>query len=189
MKNQIRKEMLKLRKTLCEYEIEEKSKKIYERLAAMDMFRDAKNIMAYMAFRNEVDTLPIINHCLRENKKMILPVSIKETKQLLLSELKDPYKELHEGTYGIKEPAREYIRPFHSRELDLILVPAVAFDPSGYRLGYGGGYYDRFLASLTRKTPSIGLSFEMQIIDKVPSEPTDQPVDYIVTEMRIINCV
>jgi len=189
MKNQLREKILKLRQKLHQSQIEVKSQKIFQNLILMDIFKDSKNIMAYMAFRNEVDTLPVINYCLCNDKKIILPISIKETRQLVLSELKDPDKELRKGTYGIKEPAPEYVRLFSPKELDLILVPAVAFDLNGYRLGYGGGYYDRFLSSLTGKIPTVGLAFEMQIIQKIPAESTDQPVDYIATEKKIIDCV
>ena len=64
----------------------------------------------------------------------------------------------------------------------------MAFDEQGFRIGYGAGYYDRFFDRLTRKIPSIGLAFELQIIDRVPAEPTDQPVDFIITENRLIDC-
>lgn len=189
MKNKIRKDVLKLRQGLTPSQVRQKSLRIFERLENTDVFTGATSIMAYIAFRNEVDTLPIIRYCLSSGKKVIVPISKKKGRQLLLSELRDPDRELRPGTYGILEPLPQFIRPFPKEGLDLILVPAVAFDPSGYRIGYGAGYYDRFLGSLDKKIPAIGLAFELQLVDKVPAEPTDLPVDYIVTEDRIINCI
>ncbi len=189
MKSHIRKKVLETRKALVQSDIEEKSRRIFHRLLAMDVFRQAEYVMAYIDFRNEVSTLPIIHYCLNHDKKVILPITIKSTKQLLLSELKDPAVELQPGAYGIPEPSPKFIRPFSPQNLNLILVPAVAFDPRGSRLGYGGGYYDRFLSGLAGQVPLLGLAFELQIIERIPSEPTDIPVDCIVTEDRIIDCI
>jgi 5-formyltetrahydrofolate cyclo-ligase len=188
MKQEIREHVLKQRRQISPETRSEYSRLIHERLFRLDVFRDAASIMAYMDFRNEVETIPVIKHCLSQGKRIVLPVSMKKPRQLLLSEVRDPEAEIAAGTFGVPEPLKEYIRPFPAEDLDLILVPAVAFDSLGYRIGYGAGYYDRFLAGLTRIIPTIGLAFEVQIIDRVPAEPTDWPVDYIITEKRLINC-
>lgn len=189
MKQKIRKEILNIRQRMPSWQKRAYSRHIFKRLITMDIYKNSAAIMAYIDFRNEVETMPLIEHCLSENKRVVVPVCIKENHELLLSELKDPQRELTPSTYGVPEPAPEYLRPFPKEDLDLILVPAVAYDEQGFRIGYGAGYYDRFFGGLTRKVPSIGLAFELQIIDRVPTEPTDRPVDYIITEKRLINCV
>ncbi|MDD2573522.1 MAG: 5-formyltetrahydrofolate cyclo-ligase [Firmicutes bacterium] len=188
MKQRIREEILGMRREIPHSQRKEYSLSIFQRLIGLDLFKASHNIMAYVAFRNEVETLPVIRHCLLEGKRVLIPVSVPKTRELLLSELKDPERDLRPGTYGVPEPAPEFMRPFPKEDLDLILVPAVAYDEKGFRIGYGAGYYDRFLDGLTRVVPSIGLAFELQIIDRVPAEPTDRPVDYIVTENRLIDC-
>ncbi len=192
MKRKLREKMLNIRESMPPWQRRDYSCRIKEGLLRLKLFKDAVNVMAYIAFKNEVETLPLIEYCIRKNKRIIVPVCIKETRKLLLSELRDPKKELRPGTYNVPEPAPEYIRPFPRESIDIILVPAVAFDKLGFRLGYGGGYYDRFfneLDSLTDKVPSVGLAFESQVIQKVPVEFTDRPVDFVITENELINCI
>ncbi|HQD42034.1 MAG TPA: 5-formyltetrahydrofolate cyclo-ligase, partial [Bacillota bacterium] len=188
MKQKLREEILSLRRQIPPTLQKEYSQLIQKRLLELEAFTRSVNVMAYVAFRNEVETMPIIQHCLSEGKRVVVPVSVPKTRELLLSELKDPERELRPGTFGVPEPAPGYIRPFPAEDLDLILVPGVAFDERGFRLGYGAGYYDRFFERLTRRVPRIGLAFEIQIIDRVPADPTDQPVDFIITEIRLIDC-
>lgn len=189
MKQSIRKRMLDLRQQMPLEQSLEYSRRISKRFLGLDMFKNSINIMVYIAFKNEVRTIPLINSCLSRGKRIVVPLCVKESRQLLLSELKDPETELRPGTYGVPEPTPEYLRPFSRENLDLILVPGVAFDKQGFRLGYGAGYYDRFFNELTHKVTSIGLAFELQIVQEVPVEPTDWPVDFVITEKRLINCI
>ncbi|WP_053955332.1 5-formyltetrahydrofolate cyclo-ligase [Inediibacterium massiliense] len=188
MKENIRKNILKKRKDLSVEEVTQKSSEIFKHLKSLSIYNNAKNVMVYMDFRNEVKTDKIIEDLLSQNKKVILPISIKETKQLLLSELKDPQKELYVSTYGILEPKENFIREVDPKTIDLVLVPGVAFDRFGFRIGYGAGYYDRFFQRIHHPIISIGLAFDLQIIDKVPTHPLDYPLDYILTEKEIITC-
>lgn len=188
MKQKMREKILEARQQMPPALRHEHSLSIFNILIGLDPFKNSTVVMAYIDFKNEVETMPIIEHCLSEKKRIVVPVSIPKTRQLLLSELRDPKRELRPGTYGVPEPAPEHIRPFPAEDLDLILVPAVAFDTQGFRIGYGAGYYDRFFAALTRRVPSIGLAFESQLVDRVPAEPTDWPVDYIITEEEFIDC-
>jgi len=91
------------------------------------------------------------------------------------------------GAYGILEPARSQIVPIEPNTIDLVIIPGIGFDKTGNRMGHGKGYYDRFLP-LAKKAIRIGLCFEFQIKDQIPTEPSDQKVDYIITEERIITC-
>ncbi|QXM05333.1 5-formyltetrahydrofolate cyclo-ligase [Crassaminicella indica] len=188
MKKKLRQEILQKRKSLSEEIIYSRSEAIFHKLKLFNLYKNAKNIMVYISFRNEVNTSLIIEDLLRSNKNVIIPISIPKTKELILSKLLDPKKELKEGSYGILEPKEEYIRKVDKELLDLILVPGVAFDKRGYRIGYGGGYYDRFLDKLSTNVPAIALAFDFQIVDKIPNDAFDYPVDYIITETQLIQC-
>ncbi|MDF2546417.1 MAG: 5-formyltetrahydrofolate cyclo-ligase [Anaerosolibacter sp.] len=188
MKNQIRKEKLNMRSTLTDEELQQKSFNIFQKLKNFPLVQEAKNISVYVDFRNEVKTDQIIQHFLSVGKKVMVPISIPSTKQLLFSQLIDPEKDLIPGNYGILEPRQDAIRIVDPDCLDLILVPGVAFDLQGYRIGYGGGYYDRFFSQQKKRISAIALAFDLQIAEALPSEPFDHPVDYIITETRIITC-
>lgn len=188
MKKNIRDEILKKRKELSLDRINSKSQNIFHQLSTLDIYKKAKIVMVYIDFRNEVKTHFIIEDLLKSNKNVIIPISVPETKEMILSQLLNPKEELIKGTYGILEPKEEYIRKVDPAILDLIIMPGVAFDKRGYRVGYGGGYYDRFLDKLSKATPSIALSFDLQIVDKVPNDCFDYPVDTIITETQILTC-
>lgn len=188
MKNTIRKEILYKRNELSMDDLMTKSKTIFRKLKTSPLYQNAQNIMIYIDFRNEVKTDLIIKDLLNDHKKVIVPISIPKTKGMLLSRLIDPKKELAKGTYGVLEPKKEYIRKVNPDILDLIIVPGVAFDNRGYRIGYGAGYYDRFFDKLSKDIPSIAICFDLQIVDKVPNDPFDLAVDYILTETQSIKC-
>lgn len=185
-KKELRNKYLKMRKNLQYEEVEKKSKNIIQKLMDTAWYRQSSTIMSYIDFRNEVITRSFIKHALKDNKRIIVPITDMSSKILILSELKDFDNELCQSSYGILEPKKEYVRVVSCNLLDLVLVPGLAFDTSGYRIGYGGGYYDRLLQRLPQKTITIGLAFEFQIVGNIPVESFDRKVDFIITEERII---
>lgn len=187
-KSILRKRILKSRQILSNEELISKSKKVTKLLFSTPYYRQARNIMCYVDFRNEVKTEYIIKESLRNNKKTIIPISIVKTKELLLSELRDYDNELSPGSYNILEPKQEFIREVYPDVIDLVLVPGVAFDIEGHRLGYGGGYYDRFLSQLHKSVPKIALAFDLQIVNNITADPHDISMDYIITENTIVDC-
>ncbi|MCX7658787.1 MAG: 5-formyltetrahydrofolate cyclo-ligase, partial [Oscillospiraceae bacterium] len=101
-------------------------------------------------------------------------------------EIKDVEAELAKGCYGILEPVKELARRVPPENLDMVIVPGVAFDLKKNRIGYGGGYYDRFLKKMRFNCLKVGIAFEFQIVPEIPASENDVPVDIIVTEKRII---
>lgn len=188
MKKEIRKSILNIRKSLEIPVFQEKSDSVTEKLINSEAYKKSNVIMAYIDFRNEVSTEKFIKKALKDNKKVIIPISIVETKELLLSELKDYDTELKSGTYGILEPKEDFIREVKKDIIDLILVPGVAFDLRGYRVGYGAGYYDRFLKNISPTVPKIALAFDLQIVENAYPDSHDFPVDYIITETIYEKC-
>ncbi len=186
MKQTLKFGIFEKRKALSKEEVGEKSKKIKENLYSLPEFKTAKNILFYVSFNNEADTINIIKELLdNKEKKIIVPFVEKNNPMLQLSELKN-FNELEPKSRGILEPKEKCIREFDAKNLDLAIVPGIVFDKNGHRIGYGHGYYDRFLKTLKESAKKIGIAFELQLVDKIPKEGHDIPVDIIVTEKRIL---
>lgn len=179
--------MIERRNQLNLSDIFDKKNQIIARLMALESFKKAHVIMLYMDYKNEVPTRDIIKTCLALGKRVILPVVVPDDEQLTLIEI-DGFSNMVASKHGILEPqiSKSATRCFE--EIDLILAPGVAFDLNGYRLGYGGGYYDRLLASNPRHRQSIkviALAFALQIVDHVPREEYDQPINGLITEDNV----
>ncbi len=170
--------------------VEKKSREIKTRLFSLREFIDGQTITFYAAKKSdgEVETENMIKDSLKAGKRVLIPITDKDNRKLVFSELRDYDAELGPGTFGIPEPKSEYIRIMPPNQTDLVTVPGVVFNLKGYRLGYGFGYYDRFLSSLNTETKTIGLAFEFQIVNEIPIEKYDIPVHKIITEQRVISC-
>ncbi|WMM23732.1 5-formyltetrahydrofolate cyclo-ligase [Tissierella sp. MB52-C2] len=186
-KKTLRKEILGKRSELSREEIIKYSNIISNEIYEMDLYKNAKRIMCFVSNGTEVETHPLIEQAIKDGKSIVVPITISETKELLVSDVYS-LSELEVGDYDIEVPKKKFTRIVDPNTIDLILVPGVAFAKDGYRVGYGGGYYDRFLSKLLNPTPTIAIGFDLQIVDKVPTDKYDLPVDMIVTEKRIIHC-
>lgn len=188
MKKTIRKEMINKRKSLSQEELIEKSHQVFKQLKTLSLYKNAHRVMLYMDFNGEVKTNHILDDLINGGRTAVIPISIPKTMEMTLSEVKNPDIELAPSSYGILEPKPEYIRKVDAKSLDLVLVPGIAFDQKGYRIGYGGGYYDYFFSNAGKSIPSVAFAFDFQVIEEVPKESYDRPVDFIVTETMIIEC-
>lgn len=187
MKQILKSEIFERRKSLSREEVKEKSRIIKEKLNSMPEFKKSKNILTYVSFNNEVDTINIINGLLTKNEKKVLVPYVDKDKVIQISKI-NSFDDLEPKTFGILEPKRNKIKKFDIDKLDLVIVPGIAFDKNGHRIGYGHGYYDRFLEKIKKDTAKIALAFDFQIVDKIPEERHDVPVDVVVTEKRVIIC-
>lgn len=183
----LRKEILDKKAKLGDSLISDYSTKIIDKLMDSDFYKKARKIMIYISFGTEIHTHEFIKRSLELNKEIYVPITNPKTKEIKPSQLKD-FSELELGFYNILTPKAEFTRYIDPKVIDLVIVPGVVFDKSGYRIGYGGGYYDRFLPRLDKDVPKIALAFHMQLMDKVPRETFDIPVDYIITEKDIMQC-
>ncbi len=166
------------------------SLEICGRLLKLDMVRQATSIFIYMHFRSEVQTMECVNQCLAAGKAVSIPFTLKDEKRLVAVHVSDPFKDVTPGYCGIPEPREQLIRTsgLNPAEINVVVIPGSVFDPSGSRLGYGGGYYDRFLVHEAPRALRVGLAFEIQVIEKVPVQSHDQFMDLIVTEENIYDC-
>ena len=144
-----------------------KSRLIKEKLFNLTEFKRAGYVMFYIATDNEVETNFMIAEAQKIGKKIAVPVIFKGEKRLIASLLEN-FKELTPGPYKLLQPQNKYIREIPKEKIDLVVVPGLAFDKEGHRLGRGGGYYDRFLADFPSDTPRIGLAFDFQVVKSLP---------------------
>jgi 5-formyltetrahydrofolate cyclo-ligase len=186
MKETIRKELIGKRKLLSKKEVLEKSKQIKDTLFNLQEFQKANNIFFYVSYDNEVNTHDMIKKCMPIGKNVFVPICNKEDKILFLSKI-EKWTDLKPGSFDILEPKKDKIKQVSIYKIDLTLIPGIGFDEQGFRLGHGFGYYDKLLKNSTNAI-NIGLAFEIQIVEKIPIELHDLPVDLIITEKRVIKC-
>ncbi len=178
-KREIRNGIEKQRQQLPKAWVESRSSIIIEQLKRLPEFQSAQIIHCYVSWRNEVNTHELIKELLQRGRTVVVPVVEVANRTLLHSRITN-FDDLQAGSFGILEPPRDHLVPVKVSELDLIIVPGIAFDLRGYRIGFGGGYYDAFLSQV--KATKIGLAFHFQIVEKIPTRPQDEPVDIIISE-------
>jgi 5-formyltetrahydrofolate cyclo-ligase len=178
-KNELREYMKSLR---CSISIEEKDKKdrsIFNKVVNNKQYIEAETIMAYVSFGLEVDTISIIKNALDNNKIVCVPKIINKKdgmKAVKIEKLEDLIK----NKFGILEPL-SFDKEINGKDIDLFFVPGLAFDKNGGRIGYGAGYYDRFLKNSKDNSLKIGLAYDFQVIDNVPMAENDIYLDIIIS--------
>lgn len=183
-KKEIRRQVLALRDSLTAREVEAKSRAVVERLIGLAEVREARTLMVYLAFAKEVNLDGLIEWGWGQQKRIAVPHCRPDTWSLTACRI-DCFAELAPGHYGIRAPRDGGQRPITPEEIDAVIVPGAAFDRRGYRIGYGGGYYDRFLRTTAAASP-IGAAFSCQLVPAIPLEPHDIPVCVVVTEGETI---
>ena len=182
MKTKIKESILEKRNSTSIEEILEKSKKIEENLFNLEQYMKSRSIMFFVSFNSEVNTHGMIKKNLG-NKTVIIPKVVGH--EIEPSVIIDFDNLVPSGKFNIPEPMD--LMKIAYKNIDLVLVPGIAFDLSGHRIGYGFGYYDKFLKKVP-KAVKIGLCFDFQIVEKITAEEHDVAVDIIITEKRVIEC-
>lgn len=185
IKDTLRRELLEARGRLSAEEVAERSKVIEEYLLNLESFKGARKLALYAPFRNEVLTERLFSEARSRGKEVFYPRverTVEKGRHLEFHRV-DERGELEEGSYEIHEPLNG-TSPVHPEEFDLIVVPGVAFDRWGSRLGYGKGYYDRVLKSV--RCSIIGLGYDLQLLtERLPREAHDVPVTGVITESGV----
>ena len=175
MKQISRRVILRKRNRLSKAQISQKSKLIKEKLFNSQEYKKAKTILFYVSFGSEVNTINMIQDSLKE-KEICVPLVKKD--KIIPSVIKD-IKELNKkNQYGILEPSK--IKEIKKEDIDLVIVPGVAFDRRNHRIGYGKGYYDKFLKGFRGKT--MGLAFSLQILEIIPTNEWDVKLDEVISD-------
>lgn len=176
-KNELREEMRALRRGLTTLEVEEKSRKIRENLFALDEYKNAETVLLYLSAFKEPSTADIIADALNQKKRVAVPISDTNNFTLTLSYITG-FDDLQKGAYGILEPKK--IIKADLSDIDLAVIPGLAFDKNGNRMGFGKGYYDKLLKDC--KAHKTALCYSFQMFDKIPSDTHDIPMNTIITE-------
>ena len=182
-KNSLRKSVLSFRISLDKNDVLSMSDDIFRQFLSIEKIQTSSRFMLYVDFRNEVATGEIISTLLDLDKEVYLPVTLKNDKKLIPKRIFS-LDDLVSGAYGILEPNVDapIIDP---SLLDVVVVPGSVFDKKGYRTGYGGGYYDRFLENTD--AIRVGVCFDFQLVDDVFPENHDKRMDFIITEKNFLN--
>ncbi len=187
-KERLRRRVLQLRDQQSSVELETKSRRIMDAVVGLPEYRKSRVVASYVDKDSEVRTRPLIRKALTSRKRVLVPIVDKENRDLLYSEIKG-LDELGPGAYEIPEPKPRFRKIRELESAGIVVVPGIAWDLDGYRLGWGKGYFDTVLKRLPDKSVSVGLAFDLQIVDRVPRAQFDLPVDIIVTESRVVHCL
>lgn len=183
-KVELRNRYLNIRNDFSEERILLSSKKIEERFFALDIIHNSKDFLLYHSFRKEIVTHGIIDRLLSSNNNVYLPyIKSREKKELEIGRIYSN-DDFVTGAFGIQEPRIK--KSISINKMDVIIVPGLLFSVDGFRLGYGGGYYDRLLANIMENTITIGLAYDDFLQDVLPIDKYDIPVKIIVTEEQTL---
>lgn len=185
MKQLIRRDIITKRSAQKGDVKQEKDKDIRKKLLSMPEFGKSSIILFYVSIRGEVKTDDLISEALGKGKRVLVPFVDLEKEEMMISEIKD-LNELEKGAFGIPEPKNP--KEFPIDKIDLVIVPGVAFDRRGNRIGFGTGFYDKFLSRLPKETPFIALAYDFQVLREIPKGKDDVKIDKIITETETINC-
>ena len=171
-------------KQLLATELQQKSRDACANLCSTEEFRQARVIMLFLSLECEIDTTLALQSAFSEEKTVLVPKVIWGDSKIVPVRFTTLDDECEPDRYGLRNPIRAEIVP--AGEIDLVVVPGLAFDTQANRLGRGGGFYDRFLADPSLQACRCGFAFHEQLLPEVPAEPMDLPVDMLVTDRQIL---
>ena len=164
------------------------SRKIVDSVMGLPVFQEMARVFIYCSYQSEVETWELIRRCLSAGKTVSVPLTEPRESRMLAVVVNDPARDLIPGYRGIPEPnPATSLRLQSPSQIDAAIIPGAVFDRAGNRLGYGGGYYDRFLSGADVHGLRIALAFGVQVTDRIPALPHDQPMDYLVTEQDLFS--
>jgi 5-formyltetrahydrofolate cyclo-ligase len=199
-KKDLRAAVLTRRDGLSADEVSRRSSVVEKKLLRVPEFKRARTIMFYVSKGNEVDTHGLIRDALRLGKNVVVPFCVDLHHKIVPAQI-GSFSELTEGDFGILQPQKHAVREVDREKIDVFIVPGIVFDQDGHRIGWGRGFYDRFLEGAARREVppiprlhaggfprygvKIGLAFHFQVVERVPREKHDICVDIVVTDKGI----
>ena len=173
-KKELRSTIRARKRAMTEEEIVSRSQRLGELFAASEAYQNAKTIYGYLPYNQEVRTVPMLERALQDGKRVAVPKCYGDEMKFIFM---DDLSKVEKGYANIPEPVAD--GPIADDETALVLMPGLAFDPEGHRIGYGGGFYDKFLAAEPNH-PTLALCYEFQLLPKLETEAHDIPVDYVL---------
>ena len=184
----VRQDMRRKRDAMSLDDVLNLSRAVEERLFAFKDFSACQHIMFFLSFGNEVRTDEMIKRALEDRKQLYVPRLITRERRMEVCEITDMDQEFELGSYDIREPSRLSSKVVSPSIIDAVIAPGLAFDRSGGRIGYGGGYFDWLFKQLPDEALRLGVAYEFQIVDSIPQDSWDERVQAIFTENDTINC-
>ena len=173
-KKELRRSIRERKRAMTEEEIVSRSEKLGELFVASEAYKNAKTIYGYLPYNQEVRTVPMLEQALRDGKRVAVPKCYGDEMKFIYM---DDLSKVEKGYANIPEPIAD--EPVADDVTALVLMPGMAFDPQGHRCGYGGGFYDKFLAAEPNH-PTLALCYEFQMLPHLETEAHDIPVDYVI---------
>ena len=178
-KGSLRRHYLDLLRKQDREERQRKSRLIAGKLWDLPAFVRARTVLFYASTSDEVDTLLMIEKAIISGKRVALPI-VEQNQRKLIPTVISSMEDVHKGTFGIAEPHLDPTKALALKDLDAVIVPGLAFDGQHHRLGRGAGYYDRFLSVLPETTITVGLAFDFQLTESLPTEAHDMRLQQII---------
>lgn len=173
-KTALRQHIRTLKRQMTEAAIDQKSRQLCSKLLATDLYRNARSIYSYMSYNQEVRTLELMEQALLDGKRVAIPKCYgKEMRFIWI----DDFSQTSKNGCGIPEPIHD--TPIADDPTALVLMPGMAFDATGHRVGYGGGYYDKFLTAEPNH-PTVALCYDFQLLEQLPTDEHDIPADLVL---------
>ena len=173
-KTELRKSVRARKRAMTEAEIQEKSAELGRLFLESEEYRNARSIYGYLPYNQEVRTVAMLEQALRDGKRVAVPKCYGDEMRFIWME---DLSLVEKGYAGIPEPIAD--GPVADDETALVLMPGMAFDPQGHRIGYGGGFYDKFLA-MEKNHPTLALCYDFQMLPQLETEEFDIPVDKVI---------
>ncbi len=185
----LRQSIIAARLNMADAERAHLSDVIAGRLFKLEAYHTASTVLTYMNFGAEFAAEVFVRQALRDGKQVLLPKVNRDTKQLEVYRITDLARDVAPGLWDIPEPLVERCDKIDGlSSIDFILLPGVAFERNGARLGYGGGFYDKLLARMTHQPTLVAAAFTIQVVEDIPQEATDRKVQWLITEQETIQC-
>lgn len=181
-KEDIRKEFIRRRAGIDKEEHKRRSSCAMRQIIDSEEYARCTRLLAYMPVRNEISTADLVSDVLNSGRMLYLPRVARERRELEIVRVSDISTDLAKGTFGILEPvgALGAATQAEIEQIEIAVIPGVAFDREGYRLGYGAGYFDGFLSKLSADCLTVGVCFSEQLVERLPRDPWDVPVKRVV---------
>jgi 5-formyltetrahydrofolate cyclo-ligase len=184
----VRQDMRRRRNAMSLDDVLNLSRAVEDRLFACKNLSVCQNIMFVLSFGNEVRTDEMVKRSLKDGKQVYVPRLITRERRLEVCEITDMDQEFELGSYDIREPSRSNSKVVSPSKIDAVIAPGLAFDRSGARIGFGGGYFDWIFKQLPDEALRLGVAYEFQVGDSIPQDSWDERVQIIFTENDTINC-
>jgi len=185
MKKIFRQQIINTLNRLTAAQLQPKSRAACENLSATEEFRQARVVMLFLSLPHEIDTTFVLQSAFTEEKTVLVPKMIWDDSKFIPVRLPAIDAECEQDRYGLRNPV--HAEHVSAGEIDLVVVPGLAFDAQARRLGRGGGFYDRFLAQPDLQARTCGFAFQEQVLPEIPTEANDRPVDMLVTDRQIFH--